>query len=155
MLNNPVLIKTDVYQLFVAALKADRVFVFNVLCINCRMTPKELVTKWVAVFNTGDADALAELYHDDAINHQVANQPVEGKENIRQMFSSEFAVAEMVCIPENIFEDGAWSILEWTDPLGLRGCGFFQVVDGKIKLQRGYWDKLSFLRQHNLPLPIQ
>jgi hypothetical protein len=39
------------------------------------------------------------------------------------------------------------------DPLGLRGCGFFQVVDDKIKFQRGYWDKLTFLRQHNLPIP--
>lgn len=41
---------------------------------------------------------------------------------------------------------------EWRDPLGLRGCGFFQVVNGKILFQRGYWDKLSFLKQHNLPI---
>ena len=30
--------------------------------------------------------------------------------------------------------------------------GFFQVVNGKILFQRGYWDKLSFLKQHNLPI---
>lgn len=29
----------------------------------------------------------------------------------------------------------------------------FYVIYGKIKFQRGYWDKLSFLRQHNLPIP--
>ena len=28
----------------------------------------------------------------------------------------------------------------------------FQVVNGKILFQRGYWDKLSFLKQHNLPI---
>ena len=55
-------------------------------------------------------------------------------------------------IVENIFEDGQWAILEWRDPLGLRGCGFFHVVNGKILFQRGYWDKLSFLKQHNLPI---
>ncbi len=119
------------------------------------MSPKELVSKWVEVFNNGDAMALAELYHDDAINHQVANEPVIGKAAIQKMFLSEFANAEMTCIVENLFEDGEWAILEWKDPLGLRGCGFFQVVDGKIRLQRGYWDKLSFLRMHNLPLPEQ
>jgi hypothetical protein len=54
---------------------------------------------------------------------------------------------------ENIFEDGEWAILEWKDPLGLRGCEFFQVIDDKIKLQRGYWDKLSFLKMHDLPIP--
>lgn len=59
----------------------------------------------------------------------------------------------MVCIVENIFQDGEWAILEWRDPLGLRGCGFFHVVRGKIVLQRGYWDKLSFLRLQGLPMP--
>lgn len=117
------------------------------------MKPKELIKKWVKVFNEGDAQKIAELYHLDALNHQVANPPVEGKTAIKEMFASEFNSAEMTCIPENIFEDGEWAILEWKDPLGLRGCGFFQVVDGKIKFQRGYWDKLSFLRMHNLPIP--
>ncbi|MCL2065529.1 MAG: ester cyclase, partial [Candidatus Cloacimonetes bacterium] len=51
----------------------------------------------------------------------------------------------------NIFEDGDWGILEWKDPKGFRGCGFFNVIDGKIKFQRGYWDKLSFLKINNLP----
>ncbi len=117
------------------------------------MTPKQLIKNWVKVFNSGNAEEIAEFYHEDAINHQVANKPVIGKAAIRQMFQDEFAQAEMVCIVENIFEDGEWGILEWKDPLGLRGCGFFHIVDDKIKFQRGYWDKLSFLRQHNLPIP--
>ena len=58
----------------------------------------------------------------------------------------------MVCIIENIFQDGEWAILEWWDPLGLRGCGVFHVVADKIVFQRGYWDKLSFLRMHGLPV---
>lgn len=117
------------------------------------MTPKEVVALFVEAFNRSDADALAELYSDDAENHQVAETPVTGKENIRKMFKDSFAQAEMVCIVENIFEDGQWGMLEWRDPLGLRGCGFFHVLNGKIIFQRGYWDKLTFLRQHNLPLP--
>jgi hypothetical protein len=51
--------------------------------------------------------------------------------------------------------DLARAILEWSDPLGLRGCGFFRIVDEKIAFQRGYWDKLSFLRLHGLPLPTR
>ena len=64
----------------------------------------------------------------------------------------DFELAEMHCIVENLFEDGDWAILEWRDPTGLRGCGFFQIEDGLIILQRGYWDKLSFLRLYDLPL---
>lgn len=117
------------------------------------MRPKELVIKWVETFNEADAEQLAAFYHEDAVNHQVTNDPLEGRPAIQEMFEREFTTADMVCIVENIFEDGEWAILEWKDPLGLRGCGFFHVVDEKIKFQRGYWDKLSFLRQHHLPIP--
>lgn len=116
------------------------------------MSPKDVLKKFVDAFNNADVEALMELYDDNAVNHQVANKPVEGKKAIRLMFESEFSQAEMVCIVENVFEDGQWAIMEWRDPLGLRGCGFFQVVNGKIVFQRGYWDKLSFLKQHGLPI---
>ena len=119
------------------------------------MKPKELIKKWVETFNEGNAERIAEFYHDNAINHQVTNEPVVGKNAIRKMFEDEFNQAEMTCIVENIFEDNNWAILEWKDPLGLRGCGFFEFENGKIKFQRGYWDKLSFLRQHKLPIPTE
>jgi limonene-1,2-epoxide hydrolase len=117
------------------------------------MGPKELVAAWVEAFNQADAASLASFYSETAVNHQIAESPVEGRAAIRTMFEAGFAAAKMVCIVENIFEDGEWAILEWRDPLGLRGCGFFQVRDGQIVFQRGYWDKLTFLRQHNLPVP--
>ena len=116
------------------------------------MRPKDIVKSWVEAFNDGDADRLANLYTENAVNHQVANDPVEGREAIRTMFRREFTAAEMVCRVENLFEDGDWAILEWSDPLGLRGCGFFKVEDDKIAFQRGYWDKLSFLKLHGLPI---
>ena len=117
------------------------------------MSPKEIVKNWVEVFNSANAEKLSEFYLEDATNHQVANEPFVGKTAIKKMFEGEFASAKMVCIVENIFEDGNWAILEWKDPDGLRGSGFFQFENEKIKFQRGYWDKLSFLRIHKLPLP--
>ncbi len=115
-------------------------------------TPKEIVEEWVDAFNGVDLERLMSLYSPEAVNHQVVDDPVEGRENIRQMFEREFARAKMVCIVENIFEDGEWAILEWRDPRGLRGCGFFHVLNGEILFQRGYWDMLSFLRQQGLPI---
>jgi len=117
------------------------------------MKPKEVLLEWIEAFNNADYEAISNLYNDKAINHQVANEPVQGKQAIKEMFRNDFSVAEMVCIVENIFEDGDWAILEWRDPIGLRGCGFFQIINDEIVMQRGYWDKLSFLKQHNLPIP--
>ena len=115
------------------------------------MKPKDILLKWIEAFNNADVESIVNLYDDDAVNHQVANSPVQGKQAIREMFHGEFNAAKMVCIAENIFEDGDWAILEWRDPLGLRGCGFFQIINDRIVFQRGYWDKLSFLKLNNLP----
>lgn len=117
------------------------------------MTPRALLQEWVRRFNAADVDGLAALYAEDAINHQVVMAPLNGRAAIRKMFETEFGRATMVCIVENIFEDGEFAILEWRDPLGLRGCGFFQVRDDRIIFQRGYFDQLSFFRQQGIAVP--
>jgi len=112
------------------------------------MTPRQVVEEWVRRFNSGNAERLAELYDDEAVNHQVVQEPIAGKAAIREMFRREFAAAQMVCIPEIIHEAGDVAILEWKDPFGLRGCGFFTVRGDRIIFQRGYWDKLTFLKMN-------
>lgn len=68
---------------------------------------------WIEALNRADVDALADFYTEGAVNHQVAECPVEGRAAIREKFASGFA---------SVF-------------------------------QRGYWDTLSFLRCHGLPIP--
>ncbi len=117
-------------------------------------SPRTVVERWVERFNAGDVDGLAALYHEDATNHQIVTDPVVGKAPIRAMFAREFAQADMTCVIEALHEarDGEVVALEWSDPKGLRGCGFFSVRDGLIAFQRGYFDQLSFLKQEGLPL---
>ncbi len=105
---------------------------------------------WVEAFNRADVEAFASFYEENATNHQVAEGPVQGRAAIREMFREGFAAREMNCVVENLFQDGEWAILEWWDPKGLRGCGFFHVVGNQILFQRGYWDKLSFQRSYGL-----
>ena len=120
------------------------------------MEPRDLIRSWVSAFNRGDANGMAEFYAEDATNHQVVRDPVVGRAAIRDMFDAEFSRATMVCRIENLFQDGEWAILEWSDPdKGLRGCGFFKVIDDQIVYQRGYFDELSFFRQQGLPLPSE
>jgi hypothetical protein len=60
-------------------------------------------------------ERIAGFYSDNATNYQVPEIPVTERDAIRAMSKDTFALAEMVCIPENIFEDGEWVILEWRD----------------------------------------
>jgi len=118
------------------------------------MTPAELVEVWIERFNEGDSEGLAALYAMDAINDQVVfSMPLKGRENIREMFELEFARATMVCIKERIYQCDDTAILQWTDPIGLRGCGFFQVKNDHIVHQKGYFDQLTFFRAQGIPVP--
>jgi len=117
------------------------------------MQPVDVVRTWVERFNEADVDGLCALYDQNATNHQVVTKPLVGIDAIRELFEAEFSRAKMVCNIENLFEDGEWAILEWSDPLGLRGCGFFHVQNGKIVFQRGYFDQLTFFRIQGLDIP--
>lgn len=132
-------------------------------------SPREVVSAWVEAFNRRDADAAAALYHEDAVNLQIAaGEPTVGREAMRGAFAYFFrAFPDNRTTPVNLFEDGEWAILEWTgggswqgefagrpgngNRFEIQGCGFFHVTDGKIKFQRGYWDKASWFRQLGLP----
>jgi hypothetical protein len=113
------------------------------------MEPKEVLQIWLDAYNNGDAIAVANLYDDHAINHQVAYDPVVGKTAIADRYADIFANNHVGCIPVNIFQDGEWTILEWKDPNGLRGSGFFHIRHDKIVLHRGYWDKVTLERVQN------
>jgi limonene-1,2-epoxide hydrolase len=114
------------------------------------MKPKEIIEKWVALFNALDYEGISDLYEVNSINHQTPIGFIKGRENIKLMFKNEFEQYEMVCIIDNIFEDGNVGILEWKDPKGLRGCTLFWFENDKIIYQRGYWDRLTFMEQQNV-----
>lgn len=134
------------------------------------MNPREIAAAWLDAWNSHDAVALAELYAEDAVNIQVAfGEPLCGREALLKDFQTFFeAFPDSFTNPENIFVDGEWAIIEWsgggtfTGALGdippngksfnLQGCGFLHIVGGKIKFQRGYFDKYTWFSQLDLPI---
>ena len=120
------------------------------------MSPTELVRIWIDKFNRADIDGLANMYAPDAVNEQVVlAEPLLGRAAIRKLFEVDFARARMVCIEERIYECGDTAILQWRDPIGLRGCGFFQFRDEQIVHQKGYFDQLSFFKAQGIPIPAR
>ena len=62
------------------------------------MKPKEILLQWINAFNNSDPETISALYDDNAVNHQVANNPVIGRTAIKQMFENEFSQAEMIVL---------------------------------------------------------
>lgn len=133
-------------------------------------SPREVILAWVEAFNRRDAAAVAALCHADVVNLQVAvGEPSVGRQAMLEHFPNLFrAFPDSHTQSVNLFEDGEWAILEWElsgtwrgefaghQPNGrsfkVQGCEIFQVVDGKIRVQRGYWDKATWFSQLGIPL---
>lgn len=128
-------------------------------------SPKAVLTAWAVAFNQHNIDVLETLYADDAVNFQTPEEPVHGKEAIIAGFRIMYELfPDMGFDVVNIYEDGHWAIIEWSgwsthkskigDPAfkgkdgpRMHGCGFFKIQDGKIRCQRGYWDKQTWQKQ--------
>lgn len=112
------------------------------------MGTRETIERWIELFNEGDAAGISALYSADAVNHQIALEPVIGQEAIEQFHRETFAGGPLTCMPINLVVEGDWGALEWVDPDGFRGCGFFHVRGGEIVHQRGYWDSAQLRAAH-------
>ncbi len=55
-------------------------------------TPCQMVEEWSDAFNRQDPDALVALYAPDAVNWQVADQPLEGREAVSKTRNSRFDI---------------------------------------------------------------
>jgi limonene-1,2-epoxide hydrolase len=118
------------------------------------VSPTELIREWIALFNAADIDGLSNMYDENAVNEQaVLAEPLRGRAAIRELLEKDFSRANMVCIEERVYECGDTAILQWKDPIGLQGCGFFQFRGDKIIHQKGYFDQLTFFRAQGLPIP--
>lgn len=132
-------------------------------------TPREVLLGWENAYNKRDPYDLIELYAEDAEIVQVAfgDDSIKGRKELLESFIKFFkAFPDNYTNLENLFVDGDWAIIEWNgggtftgemddaQPTGksfkLRGCGFFKVIEGKIKFQRGYFDKQTWFGQIGL-----
>lgn len=80
----------------------------------------------------------------------MPNEPIYGQEAIGEMFRRELPWRRRCIAYPTDIEEGNWAVLEWRDPKGFTGCGFFEVIDGRIKNQRGYWDNLTFNKLYGI-----
>ena len=128
------------------------------------------VRAWIDAFNRRDAAAAITFYHPDAVNTQLAIGASEvGRDAITRAWVEFFAAfPDNYTHPENFVASGDWVALEWSGggtwkgpfaghttngpSFALRGCGFFQIRDGLIQEQRGYWDRATWFAQLDILL---
>lgn len=132
--------------------------------------PRQIAEQWVTAYNHHNSEAATALYDARVKNFQLPwGKTVEGQEAMRQTYRRIFAAFPDIHVEiETLLEDGPMAVVEWRfrgTMLGefaghppnqrgfdMRGCEIFEVQDGKIVSQRGYWDKATMFQQLQLEL---
>jgi limonene-1,2-epoxide hydrolase len=120
-------------------------------------SPIEVVRRFCAAWSDDmAADDLAAFFTDDAIYHNIPLAPVTGREAIANNFATFIRPGppgidglELRII--NIAADGPVVMTERVDvftlpdkSFELQIMGVFEVIDGRIKAWRDYWDMNQF-----------
>jgi steroid delta-isomerase-like uncharacterized protein len=132
------------------------------------LTPKQIALKWIDAYNSHNPDAAASLYDEHVKNTQLPYEnTVQGREAMRKTYENVFrAFPDIHIEAENIVEQETWVVIEWIfngtmkgefaghapngNKFSMRGCEIFQIMNGKIFIQHGYWDKNTMFSQLNL-----
>jgi len=134
-------------------------------------TSKELLDRYVELYNAGDLDACMELYAEDA-SQRMHDGVFEGIESIRERLARDLtAFPDAKYVVESFFAEGDEFADEWTftgtntGPLRLpddselpatgrsveiKGMEYVAVRDGKIVIDNLYYDFLAAVTQLGL-----
>ena len=118
-------------------------------------SPIEVVERFCAAWGTGDLDAIAAFFTDDAVYHNIPVAPVVGPEAIRATIEGFTGGVESIELRlDAIAASGGTVLTERVDifrfpngVISLPVMGAFEVVDGKIAAWRDYFDMNQFLSQ--------
>ncbi|MDP7599231.1 MAG: limonene-1,2-epoxide hydrolase family protein [Acidimicrobiales bacterium] len=119
------------------------------------MTPTETVNAFIAAIERKDVEAAVALVSDDVSYENMPMQPIVGPEAMAATLEMFLAPASEVEWPVlRQFEVGNVVVNERLDRfkigdgwLELPIAGVFEVVDGRIRLWRDYFDMATYSRQ--------
>ena len=134
-------------------------------------TGRELLDRYVELYNAGDLDACMDLYAEDAVQ-RMHDGLFEGPEAIRERLARDLdAFADANYVVESFVGEGDTFADEWTftgtntgpfrlpdgtevpatgRPVELKGMELVQVRDGKIIVDNLYYDFMAAVAQLGL-----
>jgi limonene-1,2-epoxide hydrolase len=117
--------------------------------------PVDVVRRFCATWRTGDPDALIGFFTDDATYQNMMDDPLHGREQIHQAFTSFYQLARSIDFTiRSIAASGNTVLTERIDICTTNGdvtaylpiAGVFELRDGRIAAWRDYYDVAQFRR---------
>lgn len=128
----------------------------------------QFAVQWIEAYNSHNPEIILDMYDEQVTNIQFPwRKSVQGREAMRTTYINVFnAFPDIHIEAENIVEETPWVVIEWrfsgtmkgsfaghspnNNSFDMRGCEIFQIENGKIVIQHGYWDKATMFDQLKL-----
>ncbi|MBI1885214.1 MAG: nuclear transport factor 2 family protein [Chloroflexi bacterium] len=115
----------------------------------------KLVADFCRAWSRRDVDEIVEYFTEDAVYHNIPMPPINGKQAIANILRAIVGPASAIDWEVlNVAASGALVFTERIDGFEMAGrkvelpvAGVFEVVDGKIKAWRDYFDMATWTRQ--------
>jgi limonene-1,2-epoxide hydrolase len=109
---------------------------------------EEIVNRFLATWDRGDVEDWLGFFAEDAVWHNMPMEPAVGIDAIRKMLVEFGGAMEGLHAEVHVqLSDGQYVMHERTDHFSLGGqvvalpiCGVFEIVNGRIKSWRDYFD---------------
>ena len=117
--------------------------------------PIDVVREFCESWATGNLDTLMAFFTDDAVYHNIPVAPVNGKDAIRQTIAGftagvdrvEFRVLNIIGEGDVVLTERVDAFITPATTIELPVMGAFEVVGGKIRAWRDYFDLNQFMSQ--------
>jgi limonene-1,2-epoxide hydrolase len=117
--------------------------------------PIDVVREFCDSWATGNLDTLMAFFTDDAVYHNIPVAPVNGKDAIRQTIAGftarvdrvEFRVLNIIGEGDVVLTERVDAFITPATTIELPVMGAFEVVEGKIRAWRDYFDLNQFMSQ--------
>ncbi|WP_411817477.1 SgcJ/EcaC family oxidoreductase [Hyphococcus sp. DH-69] len=114
-----------------------------------------VVMEMVDAWNNNDWEKVVDLFADDGVLHSMMIEPITGKESIRARINHMGEGLETITLHiKNIGVGGDVVFIERVDDFVYNGhsgqvpvAGVIEIVDGKVKVWREYYDRAELLRE--------
>ena len=113
---------------------------------------EQMIREFIAAWSNLDPIELASYFTEDGTYHNIPSGPITGRSNIEQFiagFSSSWDTTDWEIV--SLLADGDLVMVERLDktvvagnPVNLPCFGYFQLLDGKIKVWRDYFDLATY-----------
>jgi limonene-1,2-epoxide hydrolase len=113
---------------------------------------EEVVNRFLAAWQSQDANEALAFFADDAVWHNMPMDPVVGIEAIREQFVQSTGATDALRVEVHLqLSNGTFVMHERTDHVSMGGkaislqiCGVFEIQNGRIKTWRDYFDMAPF-----------